>query len=162
MIYFPNLLVSGGFGGRKLGQRTGTTPSFNPNTFGGKYALNNGTAAAGVGTAGAGLAAAGVIPVVGQVVGIVATIVGVGQALKAQSDQQILTNIAMAQQDSYNIMAQELGEENLEGSLELKRLNDQIDVINAEKSKQNTYLIISASLIGVTAFLFAFKIKRKK
>lgn len=161
-MYIPNLLVRGGFGGRRLRQRGNDVPSFNPDTFGGKYALNNGTAAAATGTAAAGLAAVNVIPVVGQVISIAATIVGVGQALKAQSDQQLLQNIAMSQQEQYRIMAQELGEENLAGSLELKRLGDQIDVINETKSKQTTYLIISASLIGLTAFLFAFKIKRKK
>ena len=134
---------------------------FNPNTFGGKYALNSGAAATGTGAGAAGLAAAGVIPVIGQIVAIGATLVGVGQALKAQSDAKILEDIMMSQQAQYNIMSQELGEENLAGSLELKRLGDQIEVINEAKSKQTTYLIISASLVGVTAFLFAFKIKRK-
>jgi hypothetical protein len=124
--------------------------------------LENGNAAAAVGTGGAAAAAAGFIPIVGQVVAVVGAVVSIAQGIKEQQDRNAYQAIMIAQQDAKAILAAELGEEALAGNLELERIQSKIDLAADMKANAQLGIIISATLLGVTAFLFAYKIKNKK
>ncbi len=138
--------------------RTTPTDTDTPN---GINPLQNGNAAAGVGVGGAAAAAAGFIPVVGQVVAVVGAVVSIAQGLKEQQDLNAYQAIMVSQQLQKEILTAELGEEALAGNLELERLQNQIDVANEQKGVATIGILISATLLGITAFIFAFKIKRK-
>ena len=123
--------------------------------------LENGNAAAAVGTGGAAVAAAGIIPVVGQVVAVVGAVVSIAQGIKEQQDRNAYQSIMITQEKKYALLTAELGEEALAGNFELERIQNQIDVANEQKSTATMSILISATLLGITAFIFAFKMKNK-
>lgn len=123
--------------------------------------LENGNIAAGASAGGAAAAAAGFIPVVGQIVAVVGAVVSIAQGIKEQQDKNSYQAIMIAQQDMKAILTAELGEEALAGNLELERIQSQIDLAADMKAKAQLGIIISATLLGVSAFIFAYKIKNK-
>jgi hypothetical protein len=121
---------------------------------------SNATATALTSAGGATLVALNIIPVVGQVVSIVAGIVSIVQVfdnMKKAQDLQLQIKNMQELELSYQ---QEIEVIVWETNQTLQLLKDEIDYREQALRQQQTSLIIAGSVLGVSAMIFAYGLKK--
>ena len=123
--------------------------------------FENGGAAAGTAGLGTAAAATGWIPVVGQVVAVVAAVVGIYQMLDSAKKAELYQQQINAQRARGAILAQEIAIANLEGQLEMKVIETQLELKSAALASNKLYIIGAATVLGISGFILAYKVKTK-